>query len=195
MTTEETTPSIQEDVNQTWQDTTWENEQSESHQTKDYAEEARNKAIALKQEREKARQIESELAEYKRKEKELQEQEMQKKWEYEQLIQAKNQELEEAKNQLSSLSAIKEKFETTMKTKLDELTKKVPESQKSFIEKMTNGKSVDEQLELVEEYVKTIWTTYDSKTWSQWKWKTWDAYSQAVSSKDISWMIANAPSL
>jgi hypothetical protein len=87
--------------------------------TKDYAQEAKNKAIALQREREQTAQMKARLQELEAKEKEREEAEKKKKGKYEELLTEKESTIKTLQEQLDELMPIKTKFEETMASQLE----------------------------------------------------------------------------
>lgn len=123
-------------------------------ETKDYAAEARNKAIALQNEREEKRKILEELEQYKKLEAKAIEDDKKKKGKYEELLQEKEQALAELQAKIDSLSPIAEKHNAMMQKQLEDLQNKIPDAKKDFVSKLVDGKDFDTQVEILTEMSK-----------------------------------------
>lgn len=129
-------------------------ETTEETKTDKQSEAEANKTEALKQERQARRDAEAKLAEYQKKELDAIEKDKLKKWKYEEVIAEKEAKLSEYEQKLAELSPYKEKFETTMQKQIDELSIKIPEWKREFVNKLIDWKTHDQKVEILSEFAK-----------------------------------------
>lgn len=134
---------------------------------KDYAQEAKNKAIALKLKKEENAQMKARLEELEAKERERIEAEKKKKGKYEELLTEKETTIKTLQEQLDELMPIKTKFEETLATQLDTHLKKIPESDREFVQSLMEGKPYEQRLEIAERMAGKFAQSYDPRTSSQ----------------------------
>lgn len=172
-----------------WQEAKDNDQVNESQ--KDYAQEAKNKAIALQREREQTAQMKARLAELESKEKEREETEKKKKWKYEELLTEKDSTIKTLQQQLDELMPIKTKFEETMATQLESHLKKIPESDREFVQSLMDGKPYDQRLEIAERMASKFAQSYDPRTASQTE-KNPETYATPKTKAEAFWMLGKA---
>ena len=147
MTTEETT-GVKEAQE------TPETGSQEPQKTPDGGEKKGDVTVALKKEREEKKAMKEKLAEYeaklseydKEKEK-ARKKEMEKKGQYEEL----SKERETKEKELEELRTFRESYNEKRKSELDSKIESIPEEKRELVSKLIDGKSVDEQIDIISE--------------------------------------------
>lgn len=116
--------------------------------------EKENYQKAMKTEREKAREYKTKLADYEQKEKERQEKKKLQEGKYQELLEEKKSELQQMQEKLEELQGFKETVQKQKSEQIKQLITEIPDEKRDFVEKVLDGKSGREKIELLKEFIK-----------------------------------------